>query len=328
MTPPHDRAAAGLCCVGFGGTQPEAGIRSLVDRGVAGVVLFARNFVSREQAAELIGTLREQASPRPLFIAIDHEGGRVQRLTASHGFTPLPAAREVGMSDDAEARAAEIGTLAGRELRALGVDLNFAPVLDVDSNPANPVIGNRSFGRDPEHVARLGAAFITAHQAAGVAACGKHFPGHGDTDRDSHVDLPALAHDLTRLERVELLPSRAAIKSGVAAIMTAHVMFPALDPAVPATMSRAVLTGLLRERLGFEGVIVTDDLEMRAVADRWGVAGAAVSALRAGADLLLVCEHAALAHEAIDAVALEVEPARVMEARERVGRLVRDYVPI
>ena len=326
------RVAAGLFCVGFGGVEPSQGVRSLIRLGVAGVVLFARNLESREQATGLIAALREEASPRPLLIAVDHEGGRVQRLTADHGVTRLPSARDVAASEDPEAAAAACGALAAGELRALGVDLNFAPVLDVDSNPLNPVIGDRSFGRDPSLVARLAVAFIQAHQAGGVAACGKHFPGHGDTDRDSHFHLPTLPHDLARLERVELPPFVAAIRAGVAAVMTAHVMFPALDPDRPATMSRAILLGLLRERLGFGGVIVSDDLEMRAVADGWGVERAAVEAVGAGADLLLVCEHTDVAGAAIDAVTRaaergEVERGRVVEANRRVGRLADEYVP-
>src|SRR5690606_31170698 len=160
----------------------------------------------------------------------------------------------------------EVGRLLGRELRAVGVDVNYAPILDVDTNPKNPIIGNRSFSRDPELVARLGVALGRGMEAAGVASCGKHFPGHGDTEQDSHQELPRLSHSIERLRNVELVPFRAWAEAQLAAVMTAHVIFEPLDPKYPATMSKRVLDGILRQELNYEGLIITDDIEMKAIA--------------------------------------------------------------
>jgi beta-N-acetylhexosaminidase len=223
----------------------------------------------------------------PLFLSTDQEGGRVARFGTAP-FTRMPAALTVGQCGDAGlARAAARTTAA--ELAAVGVNWDFAPVADVNSNSDNPVIGDRAFGSAPDEVAAMVAAQVAGYQEGGVLACAKHFPGHGDTALDSHFDLPTLPFDLPEMEHRELLPFRAAIAAGVASVMTAHILFPALDPALPATLSGPILTGLLRERLGFDGLIVTDCLEMKAVADRWGTARAAVLAAKAGADMVLVC---------------------------------------
>jgi beta-N-acetylhexosaminidase len=218
----------------------------------------------------------------------------------------------------------------GAQLAALGINVDFAPVLDVDTNPDNPVIGDRSFGRDAETVITHALAFARGLAARGVASCGKHFPGHGDTDLDSHLALPRIAHDRARLDAVELAPFRAA-RGLVPSIMTAHVVFDALDPGVPATLSRRVITGLLREELGYDGVIVSDDLEMKAVFDRWGVAESAVRAIEAGCDLLLVCSRLELVEEAAEALVARAstDPSfahRLTEAAARVDRL-RAQVP-
>jgi beta-N-acetylhexosaminidase len=222
--------------------------------------------------------------------------------------------RRIGELGD-EALAKTAGRLLGEECRAVGFDLDFAPVVDVDSNPNNPVIGDRSFGRSPELVGRLGAALIEGLQATGVAACAKHFPGHGDTLQDSHKTLPHLPHNLARLEQIELPPFAAAAAAGVATVMTAHVVFDALDPELPATMSRQVLS-LLRDRVGFQGPVVSDDLEMAAVAERWPMDEAAALSVAAGCDLLLVCHRADRQSLAIDGVRRAAEKSS--EARERL----------
>jgi beta-N-acetylhexosaminidase len=220
-----------------------------------------------------------------------------------------------------------VGALLGRELRAVGIDQDYAPVVDVDTNPANPVIGDRSFSRDPEVVGRLGAALAQGLQAAGVAACAKHFPGHCDTSQDSHQDLPRLPHELERLRRIELAPFRALARAGVASVMTAHVVFEALDPRRPATLSPEVMR-LLREETGFAGCAVSDDLEMKAVAEHFPLEEAAPGAVAAGVDALLVCHRAAVQHRAIDLVRGAIEDgriplARLAEARARVAALLR-----
>jgi beta-N-acetylhexosaminidase len=325
LTSSLDRDAAALLCVGFHGKTPSAEVLELIRRGVSGVILFSRNVESAEQVAELTAALK-RAAGRPLLVTIDQEGGRVARLRAPQGFTELPPMRAVGAAGD-ERLAFEVGALLGRELRAVGIDQDYAPVVDVDTNPANPVIGDRSLSRDPDVAGRLGVALALGLQASGVAACGKHFPGHGDTSQDSHVDLPRLPHALDRLRRVELPPFRALAQAGVAAVMTAHVVFEALDAARPATLSPPVMR-LLRDEVGFQGCCVSDDLEMKAVAGHFPIEEAAPGALAAGVDQLLVCHTAALQHRTIDLLRGAVESGRVARARlaeatARVARLLQ-----
>ena len=319
-----DRDVAGLFSVGFQGTSPSPEVLELVRRGAHGVILFARNVVDAEQVAELVSALK-RAAGRPLLVSIDQEGGRVARLRSPQGFTELPPMRAIGQTGDRELAFAA-GALLGRELRAVGIDQDYAPVVDVDTNPRNPVIGDRSFSRDPEVVARLGTALAQGLQSAGVAACAKHFPGHGDTSQDSHQDLPHLPHDLGRLRAVELVPFRALAAAGVASAMTAHVVFDALDPHRPATMSGPVLR-LLREECRFDGCVISDDLEMKAVAEHFPLEEAAPGAVLAGVDALLVCHRAEVQHRAIDLVRAAVEAgriprARLAEAGARVARLL------
>jgi beta-N-acetylhexosaminidase len=322
---PLDRDVASLLCVGFHGTTPSREVLELVARGVSGVILFSRNVESAEQVAGLTAALK-RAAGRPLLVAIDQEGGRVARLRAPQGFTELPPMRALGAIGD-ERLAREVGALLGRELRAVGIDQDYAPVVDVDTNPANPVIGDRSLSRDPATVGRLGAALALGLQQSGVAACAKHFPGHGDTSQDSHVDLPRLPHPLERLRAVELPPFRALAEAGVAAVMTAHVVFEPFDPRRPATLSPEVMR-LLRDEVGFRGACVSDDLEMKAVAEHFPLEEAAPGAVAAGVDQLLVCHRAELQHRAIDLVRGAVEDgriprARIAEAKARVEGLLR-----
>jgi beta-N-acetylhexosaminidase len=320
-----DRDVAGLFCVGFHGLTPSLEVLDLVKRGVYGVVLFSRNVESAEQVAALTAALKRAARGRKLLVAVDQEGGRVARLRASHGFTELPPMRALGRTGDPEL-ARQVGALLARELRAVGIDQDYAPCVDVDSNPANPVIGDRALSADPAEVGWLGAALCEGLQGAGVAACAKHFPGHGDTSQDSHVELPRLPHAMERLRQVELRPFAALSHAGVASVMTAHVVFEALDPERPATLSPPVLR-LLREELGFEGCCISDDLEMKAVADRFPLEEAAPGSVLAGVDALLVCHTPATQHRAIDLVRQAVEQKRIprerlAEARARVDRLL------
>jgi beta-N-acetylhexosaminidase len=232
----------------------------------------------------------------PLTIAIDQEGGRVQRLRSP--WTEWPPMRRLGELGMPE-WTADVATALARELVDLGIGLDFAPDVDVDSNPANPVIGDRSFGRTPEIVGTHASAFVRALQAGGVAACAKHFPGHGDTHEDSHFALPRLPHDLDRLFEVELPPFAAAIEAGVASIMTAHIVFEAIDRKRPATFSPDVIA-LLREQLGFDRVVFSDDLEMKAVVDSMPPRKIPAVALESGIDALLVCKELDFAAEVLD----------------------------
>jgi beta-N-acetylhexosaminidase len=285
--------AATRVMAGFDGHIANGHVKRLIrDFRVQSLILFKRNVDGPAQVADLVRELQglalEAGYARPLLIAIDQEGGRVQRLRAP--WTVWPPIRRLGdlNSEDLARRMAEA---IAAELKACGIGLDFAPVVDVDTNPQNPIIGDRSFGRDPEQVGKLAVAFIEAMQGAGIAACAKHFPGHGDTDKDSHLDLPVVEHSRSRLEDIELRPFKKAIAAKVATIMTAHIVVRELDEKVPATLSPAVVTTLLRDELGYKGVIVADDLEMKAVSANWPYEISAVLAAKAGCDLLPVCEH-------------------------------------
>lgn len=299
------RAVARMFCVGFEGTaavSPE--MRDLIARGVGGAVLFKRNFATGQQVADLCAELKTLAIGRPLVTCVDQEGGRVIRLGPP--FSQVPSMRVVGRARQT-APASAVGRLLGRELRAANIDMDFAPVLDVDTNPANPVIADRSFNSTPLVVADLGAAFIASMQAEGVAACGKHFPGHGDTSQDSHHDLPRLRHDMDRLSAVELVPFAITSRVGIAAIMTAHVIFEAIDPEYPATMSKPVLDGILRQRLGFHGVVVSDDLGMKAVAAHYSLEDVVIRGANAGVDFFCAAHDPAEQNRAIDLLTKAVE---------------------
>jgi beta-N-acetylhexosaminidase len=253
----------------------------------------------------------------PALIAVDHEGGVVQRVRAPATHWPPMRTHDGFVSPEDAAVAHQVGLALGRELRALGFDIDFAPVLDIHTNPQNPIIGDRAFGTEPEAVARRALAFARGLDEAGVLACGKHFPGHGDTATDSHLDLPRIDHAMERLERVELVPFARAASANLPMIMTAHVVFAALDDTRPATLSTRVVDGLLREKLGYRGVIVSDDLDMRAITDRMPASDAAVAAIRAGCDVLLLCRDPVRRDEAREALIREGE--KDSELRRRIG---------
>jgi beta-N-acetylhexosaminidase len=269
------------------GKTMTAELRSLArEFSLGGVTLFSRNIEEPEQVAELTIDIQSLASELPLWVSVDQEGGRVARLRKP--FTEWPPMAVLGRSGSTELAGRFASALAA-ELRAVGVTLDYAPVLDIHTNPKNPVIGDRALAEDADAVARLGAAIVRGLQENGVAACGKHFPGHGDTSVDSHLDLPLVEHPPDRIRRVECVPFREAIRAEVAFIMTAHVLVPSLDEDRPATLSARIVQRLLREELGFPGVILSDDLEMKAIAGSWTVPDAAVEAVSAGCDGVLVC---------------------------------------
>lgn len=312
---------------GFDGTAPSDSILRLIrDYRVGGVIYFRRNIGPVAQVTELSRCLREvhdALGGPPLWIAVDQEGGMVARIDRDAAVVPGNMA--LGAAGKPE-YAYEAARISGVELRQMGINLNFAPCVDVNNNPANPVVGVRSFGEDPELVSALGAAAVQGFQETGVSACAKHFPGHGDTAADSHHELPLVPHSRERLEQVELLPFRRAMEAGVDAVMTAHVRFPAWEPSgVAATLSSSILAGLLRKELGYEGVVVTDCLEMNAISQTVGVGRGAVLAVAAGADMVLVShreDRQVEALEAIYAAALsgELPMERIDEA---VARIVR-----
>jgi beta-N-acetylhexosaminidase len=274
--------------LGFDGFQLPPELRSLArEFDLGGVVLFKRNVESPEQVAELSFECARLCEPVPAWVAVDQEGGRVARLRRP--FTEWPPMAALGRSGD-DALAARFASAMARELASVGVTFDFAPVLDVLTNAANPAIGDRALGETAELVARMGAVIVDAIQGAGLAACGKHFPGHGDASVDSHHGLPVLDLPPDRFEAVEWVPFRAAIDKGVAAVMVAHVLVPAFDDTEPASLSRPIVTGLLRQRLRFDNLILTDDLSMKGCSARYALPEATVRAIGAGHDGALLCE--------------------------------------
>jgi len=315
MSPAALRREIGrLLVAGFNGPQIPIELRSLArEFDLGGVILFARNIVEPEQVAELSHEAAALGRELPAWVSVDQEGGRVARLKAP--FTEWPPMATLGRCGD-PVLAERFARALAAELRAVGITLDYAPVLDVHTNPKNPVIGDRALAERATEVARLGAAIIRGLQNDGVAACGKHFPGHGDTSTDSHLELPLVEHPPDRLREVELLPFKAAIEAQVASIMTAHILVPALDEQRPATLSRRVITGMLREELGYQGIIFSDDLEMKAIAREYEVPSAAVLAMDAGCDGVLICsgDHETQA-AALEALVHAVEDERLALTR-------------
>lgn len=263
-----------------------------------GIILFSENIHNNQQVQNLIAQMQSETGI-PLFLAVDQEGGRVSRLTVGEmDFSITPSARELGQSKDVE-KALETGKILGKELNALGFNMNMAPVADVDSNPQNPVIGDRSFGEDPELVANMAMAMARGMQLEGVIPVLKHFPGHGDTDLDTHLEAVVVNHPLERLEEVEFLPFRRGVSLNMPVIMTGHIQLQLLDEGVPATLSSVLITDILRGKWGYQGVVISDALEMGAIRRHWTSGEAAVKALAAGVDLLLMPENPGEAHKAI-----------------------------
>lgn len=317
MSPSALRRQIGqLLIAGFDGHQIPVELKALArEFGLGGVILFARNIAEPEQVAELCYEAARLVPELPLWVSVDQEGGRIARLKAP--FTEWPPMETIGRSGDVQL-AERFARALGAELKAVGITLDYAPVLDVHTNPKNPVIPrDRALAEKAEEVARLGSAIVRALQAEGVAACGKHFPGHGDTSVDSHLELPLVEQPPDRLRAVEFVPFKAAIDAGVATIMTAHVLVPSLDETRPATLSRDVVTAILREELRYEGVILSDDLEMKAIANQYPVPSAAVLAVEAGCDGVLICS----GDHDVKAAALESLVRAVETERLRLSRV-------
>ena len=317
------RGAGYLLGVGFDGTRlPDAVATLAYQSGLGGVVLFTRNCPSLETV--LLLTAEAHRLDPDLLVMVDHEGGRVHRLPPP--FTRFPPAADIGHCGEPRLAAAVASAMA-RELRAAGFDSGLSPVLDCLLDPANTVIGNRAFGTDPREVATLGVAFVEAMLPSGLVPVAKHFPGHGLTSVDSHQALPETSATLEDLERGELVPFRAVLAAGCPAVLVAHVRYRTLDAENPASLSPAIVSGLLRRRLTFDGLIVSDDLEMGAVAASWGIAEAARRFLVAGGDLALICRSAAAQAEAVAKIAGDIERgvldvAAVERRRGAIRRLI------
>ena len=301
--------------LGFDGDAVSAELAGYLERGLAGVVVYKRNFGSVARLRELTAEIR-RAAGRPVLIGIDQEGGT--RFALQEPFTSWPSAAELG-------RAADIGLVEqvaramAVELRAAGCNLNFAPMLDLNVNPESPVTKDRSFGADPRLVAKMGVAFDRGLRAGRVLSCAKHFPGHGDTLVDPHHDLPVFSGTMDRLESAELVPFAAAVAAGVPLVMTAHILLPQIDPERPASVSRTMLDGVLRRRMGFNGVILADDLGMGAIARRYGLGEAAIETFRAGTDIAMLCHDWPAVAPAIAAVRQAQEAGRFDAAEWRAS---------
>jgi beta-N-acetylhexosaminidase len=283
---------------GFEGTRLPREVRQLLEQGLAGIALYPRNFKSASGLAALTAEIREAARGNVL-IGIDQEGGT--KFSLPHPFTQWPAPEEFGEMGDGEAVRAAARAI-GRELAACGCNLNFAPMLDIHVNPASPVTQRRSFGPDPELVGRMGVAFHAGLAESGVLSCAKHFPGHGDAEVDPHEELPVFHGTHARLERVELVPFAAAIAAGVPIVMTAHILLPRIHAERPASLSRAIQIGVLRNKLGFRGLILADDLGMGAIARQFNAGAAAIAAFAAGADVAMLSHNWSQVEVAINEV--------------------------
>lgn len=300
-----------LVLVGVEGTSPDDTARQFVeDYHVGGFIFYKNNIKNTEQALAFFNQLKKMNGENkvPLFLSVDEEGGRVTRMPEE--FKALPAAEMIGASGSKEL-AAGLGSVIGKELSGFGLNMDFAPVLDVNSNPDNPVIGSRSFGNSAEVVSQMGVTMLQAIEQEGVIPVVKHFPGHGDTSVDSHLGLPVVEHDLERLRQLELVPFARAIEEGADAVMIAHLLMPKLDAEHPASFSRAVITDLLREELNFQGVVITDDMTMGAVVKHYDIGEAAVKFIQAGGNIVLVGHEKDRQLAVIDALAAAVESEQI-----------------
>ncbi|RXJ02542.1 beta-N-acetylhexosaminidase [Anaerobacillus alkaliphilus] len=324
-----------LMVFGFKGITASEEMKTLIrEHHVGNIILFGRNIGTPEEIKKLTTELQLEAKAsgheRPLLICIDQENGVVRRL--GEGTTVFPGAMLLGATQNPE-NAYNIGLATGKELKELGINWNLAPTVDVNNNPRNPVIGVRSYGEDPTVVSEFSMQAMKGMQAAGVVTTLKHFPGHGDTALDSHLELPVISHDMERLMNVEIKPFQRCIEEGADTVMSAHVYFPAIekDPGVPGTLSKAVITGLLREQLGFDGVVTTDCMEMNAIANTIGTATGAVQAIKAGVDLVMISHLHHLQREAIEELVKEVQNGGIsLETLEaavtRVSKLKDKYL--
>ncbi|WP_010098299.1 beta-N-acetylhexosaminidase [Ornithinibacillus scapharcae] len=313
-----------MIIAGIDGTTPTPETKKLIkDYHVGGIIFFSDNLTSYKQSLALINVLKQLNSVNeiPLFLSVDQEGGRVTRLP---GLEEHPSNKEIGLQDDPRL-SYQYGSILAKELLAFGMNVNFAPVVDVNNNPKNPVIGDRAFGNNVPLVSRLSIPMMKGMKDNQIIPVIKHFPGHGDTEVDSHLELPRIDKTMQELQQVELVPFKEAIAEGAEVVMVAHILFPQLDSQYPSSMSKPIITDLLREKLGFNGVIITDDMMMDAIENHYEIGEAAVQSVKAGSDILLISEHYEDIVRAIDAVKGAVENGEISEKRidESVERIIR-----
>ncbi|WP_236916121.1 beta-N-acetylhexosaminidase [Clostridium sp. Cult2] len=320
-----DEKIGQLVIVGINGYTIDDHTKEIIEKyHIGGFTLFKYNISDENQTLELLNSLKKANStnPIPLFLSVDEEGGRVSRLPSS--FLKLPAARKIGEINDRDI-SLEYGKIIGKRLKSLGFNMNFGPVLDINSNPKNPVIGDRAFGSTIETVIENGIQVMKGTRSENIIPVIKHFPGHGDTDMDSHIDLPVINKDIKELEELELAPFIEGIKQGVKGIMVGHILFPELDNKYPATLSKEIITKLLREKLSFKGVIISDDMTMGAIIKNYTIDEAAVKFLKAGGDLLLVCHGYENHMKIIERIKEEVNKGTITpeELDEKVYRIIQ-----
>lgn len=326
-----DEKIGQLVIVGLEGTQMDAEAQKLIETyKVGGFILFKRNIETAEQTVEMLNELKQtnsRSNTVPLFLSVDEEGGRVSRMPEQ--FAKIPPNLTIGKTDDPEI-ARLIGQVIAKEIGALGFNMDFAPVLDIFSNPQNTVIGDRSFGNNPQQVSRFGTMMMQGLSSEQIVPVIKHFPGHGDTLVDSHVGLPIVHKTKDELKKFELIPFMEAIKQGAEVVMVAHIQLPELDASRPASLSKPIITGLLREELQFDGLIITDDLTMGAITENYDAGQASVQAFLAGSDLLLVCheyDSEIAAIQALKQAAADgtLSPSRIDESVYRILKIKQKY---
>ncbi|EKN68658.1 beta-N-acetylhexosaminidase [Schinkia azotoformans] len=318
-----DEKIGQMILAGISGTTVDANTQNLITQyKVGGIIFYKNNLVNSEQAIQLVNQIKSVNAPNlPLLLSVDEEGGRITRLPS--GLVNLPPNQQIGVVNSRQF-SYKVGAILGEELKSFGLNMDFAPVLDINSNPNNPVIGDRSFGDNAKLVSKLGIQTMKGIQSENIIATIKHFPGHGDTSVDSHLELPIVNKSLKELKEFELIPFKHAIDDGADVVMVAHILLPQLDPKNPASMSKTVITDVLRNQLGFKGVIITDDMTMRAVTDHFDIGRAVVESIKSGSDIILVGHHYNNVVETISSLRSAVQKGEIPEQRinESVARII------
>lgn len=313
-----------LILVGIDGTKIDQTTKEMIsEQHVGGIIFYKKNFNKLGDSIQLVNDLKaaNKGNPIPLFLSVDQEGGKVSRLPKD--FVSIPDSDKVGRTNN-EATAKEMGSLLARELQIMGLNVNFAPVLDIKSNLNNPISNSRFFGDNASQVSKMGIAVMKGMQEEGTIPVVKHFPGHGDTTTDSHLDLPVVKKTTEQLEQLEWIPFKAAIEEGADVVMIAHILFPLIDPDVPASMSQVIINEQLRSKLGFNGVVITDDMTMGAISDNYGIEEASVRSLHAGSDIILIAHGYETEKKVYDTLLHSVKSNLISESRidESVYRIL------
>ncbi|SMQ84917.1 beta-N-acetylhexosaminidase [Bacillus sp. OV166] len=313
-----DEKIGQMIIAGISGTTMDTNTKNLLTKyKVGGIIFYQNNLVNPTQAVQFVNQMKSESDPNlPLLLGVDQEGGRVTRLPG--GLVNFPTNKEIGSINNSQF-SYNVGTILGKELKGFGFNLDFAPVLDINSNPKNPVIGDRSFGNNPEVVSKLGIQTFKGIQSQKIIPTIKHFPGHGDTSVDSHLELPIVNKSLAQLKEFELIPFEQAINSGADVVMVAHILLPKLDAAFPSSMSKNIITGILREQLDYSGVVITDDMTMEAIIDHYSIGKASVESVKAGSDIILVGHDYNKIVETISSLKTAVQKGEISEQRINVS---------